>query len=139
MAEIFEFSDRGELLSQIEDGLRQFNARTNPDMATDDFGFAAKIAQDELIGGVWVRARMGAAEIDTLWVADGNKDKGLGSKLLRKAEAEAIVRGASLIHLNTFDFQAPRFYQKHGYEIFGEICFPNGTTKFWMKKQVGKT
>ena len=138
MAEIFAFADRGKLLSQIEDGLRQFNARTNSDMATDDFGFAAKNAQSELIGGVWVRARMGAAEIDTLWVADGCKNEGLGTRLLKKAETEATKRGATLIHLNTFDFQAPRFYKRRGYEVFGEITFPNGTTKYWMKKPLGE-
>ena len=38
--------------------------------------------------------------------------------LLNKVESEAKAIGATLAHLDTFDFQAKDFYIKHGYEVF---------------------
>ena len=43
--------------------------------------------------------------------------------------------GATLAHLDTFDFQAKDFYLKHGYEVFGILddC-PKGHKRYYMKK-----
>tara|TARA_R110002124_G_scaffold52032_2_gene150095 strand:+ start:12887 stop:13060 length:174 start_codon:yes stop_codon:yes gene_type:complete len=55
--------------------------------------------------------------------------------LLRKAEIEAKSMGASLSHLDTFDWQAKDFYLKSDYEIFGVLddC-PVGHNRYYMKK-----
>ena len=66
-------------------------------------------------------------------------------------EEEAKAMGATLVHLDTFDWQAKDFYLKHGYEIFGVLddCPPAVTTRlplvqldpswmvsFWYQRQV---
>ncbi|HEY1881624.1 MAG TPA: GNAT family N-acetyltransferase [Candidatus Cybelea sp.] len=75
--------------------------------------------------------------IDVLWVNEEYRGKGLGSKLLEAVENEARRMGCALAHLDTFDFQAKRFYLKHGYEIFGELgdC-PPGHKRFFFKKVI---
>ncbi len=73
--------------------------------------------------------------INVLFVDKNHRHKGLGSLLLNKVEDEAKAIGVSLIHLDTFDFQAKDFYLKKGYEIFGILdnC-PSGHKRYYMKK-----
>lgn len=73
--------------------------------------------------------------INVLFVEEQHRHKGLGSLLLNKVETEAKAIGASLIHLDTFDFQAKDFYLKNGYEIFAVLdnC-PPGHERYYMKK-----
>jgi ribosomal protein S18 acetylase RimI-like enzyme len=63
--------------------------------------------------------------------------KGLGSKLLQTAEAEAIRRGCKHAHLDTLDFQAPGFYLKKGYQVFGELQdLPPGHRRIFLRKDL---
>ncbi len=73
--------------------------------------------------------------VDILAVDEKYYKNGLGSKLLSRVENEAKKLGATLAHLDTFDFQAKEFYLKHGYEIFGVLddC-PKGHKRYYMKK-----
>ncbi len=73
--------------------------------------------------------------IDTVWVDERFRGKGIGRELLEVVTKEAKERGAYLAHLDTFDFQARGFYEKMGYEVFGELkdC-PRGHVRFFMKK-----
>lgn len=77
------------------------------------------------------------AYIDTLWVDEKYRDKGLGSKLLAEVEKSAKEKGCYLIHLDTFDFQAKEFYEKQGYSLFGtlEDC-PKSHCRFFLKKLI---
>ena len=75
--------------------------------------------------------------IDVLFVDENFRGKQLGSLLLQKVEDEAKAIGATLAHLDTFDFQAKDFYLKHGYEIFGVLtdCPPNHK-RYYLKKNL---
>jgi N-acetylglutamate synthase-like GNAT family acetyltransferase len=43
----------------------------------------------------------------------------VGSRLLRDFEAEAVSRGCTHVFVTSFTFQAPGFYERHGYrQIF---------------------
>ena len=53
--------------------------------------------------------------IKYLWVSEELRGQGIGSTLLEKAEQEAMRRGAIYSFVDTFDFQAPGFYEKYGY------------------------
>lgn len=73
--------------------------------------------------------------VDHLFVDEKYRGQDFGSLLLAKVEEIAKERDASLVHLDTFDFQAKDFYLKHGYEVFGvlEDC-PKGHKRYYMKK-----
>ena len=75
--------------------------------------------------------------VGDLFVDKNHRRKDLGSKLLQHVENEARDFGATLSHLDTFDFQAKDFYLKHGYEIFGtlEDC-PPGHERYYLKKKL---
>ena len=91
---------------------------------------------DKIVGGITtILYYRKCLYINVLWVKENYRHNGLGSKLLKKVEDEVKQQGCALIHLDTFDFQAPDFYLKHGYEIFGELenC-PPGHKRFFLKK-----
>ena len=74
--------------------------------------------------------------IDILWVDENYRRHGLGTKLLNEIERIALEEKCSLIHLDTFDFQARDFYVKQGYEVFGVLddC-PKNHYRYYLKKK----
>jgi len=75
----------------------------------DDAGLAAGVS-----GWTWGVA----AGIAMTWVRDDCRAAGLGGQLLDSFEAEARERGAHHVIVTSFTFQAPGFYQRHGYVEF---------------------
>lgn len=60
-----------------------------------------------------------AAGIAMTWVREDARGDGLGTRLLTSFEDEARARGCTHVFVTSFTFQAPGFYQRHGYrEIF---------------------
>jgi hypothetical protein len=56
---------------------------------------------------------------------------------LRQAEDEGRRRGCRAGVLHTISFQAPGFYARHGWRMFGEIpCDPPGTSRVFMTKDL---
>lgn len=48
-----------------------------------------------------------------------------------------VSRGCHQITLTTFSFQAPEFYQKLGYHVFGVFGgFGNGHQKVYLQKRI---
>jgi GNAT superfamily N-acetyltransferase len=45
----------------------------------------------------------------------------LGKRLLEAAEKRALAQGCRQALVDTFDFQAPGFYERQGYELFGAL------------------
>ncbi len=70
-----------------------------------------------------------------LWVAEPYRKQGIGSRLLAGAEAAAREKGCRGAYLDTFTFQAPKFYDRHGYLEFGRLNdFPPGHARIWFWK-----
>jgi GNAT superfamily N-acetyltransferase len=60
-----------------------------------------------------------AAGIALTWVREQERGDGLGARLLGTFEEEARRRGCTHVFVTSFTFQAPGFYERHGYhEIF---------------------
>ncbi len=97
--------------------------------------FTMRDDTDAVIAGLTGWTWGGCASVEFLWVREDWRGKGLGTQLLAAAEAEGIARGCTQIVLDTHDFQAPGFYKKHGYDIYGAVDdYPRGFTKYHLKK-----
>ena len=73
--------------------------------------------------------------VQWLWVAEPYRSQGIGSRLLVGAEAAAREKGCRAAYLDTFSFQAPKFYDRHGYREFGRLNhFPPGHARIWLWK-----
>lgn len=94
-------------------------------------------AHGEVLGGAIGRTSLGLAFLDLFFVPERLRGSGLGSDVLRMFEDEARRRGCRSAVLYTISFQAPGFYQRHGWRRFGEIpCDPPGTSRIFMTKDL---
>jgi GNAT superfamily N-acetyltransferase len=95
-------------------------------------------AQGEVTGGLWARTAWGWLFVELLYIPEDRRGSGLGARLMRRAEDEAIRRGCHHAWLDTFSFQARGFYEKLGYRVFGTLAdYPAGHSRFFMTKTLG--
>jgi GNAT superfamily N-acetyltransferase len=79
---------------------------------------------------------LGWMYVEKFWVDGSQRGQGIGSSMLAQAEAAAEARGAVGVHLNTSSFQAPAFYQRHGYISLGGLeGRPEGHCRYWFAKR----
>lgn len=91
----------------------------------------------EVVGGLWGSSVVGWLYVDLLVIPEGFRGQGLGSELLRQAEAIARKRGCIGMWLHTATFQAPGFYEKLGFEAFGTIPdYPLGYGTIYYSKRL---
>ncbi len=125
----------------ICDKLVEYNLSRVPKTQETDFvNIYKKIVNEkgEIIAGCLAKMYCwNVIYVDILWIDEAYRKQGLGSKLLKEIERIAVEEDCTLIHLDTFDFQAKDFYIKHGYEVFGvlEDC-PKEHCRYYLKKKL---
>jgi GNAT superfamily N-acetyltransferase len=126
-----------EELDFLEDRLYEYNsARTGRDDGRL-FGFFVRDERQAIVAGLAGWTWAGACEIRTLWVHPAWRGQGYGRDLLAAAEREARERGCRVILLSSYSFQAPGFYQKHGYELRWVLDeFPPGHRYCFLVKRL---
>ncbi len=68
---------------------------------------------------------------------DDLRGLGRGGLLLDEVEQEARTRGCRWAKLNTWEFQAPDFYARHGYVTYAlEPDYPPGHVNHLMRKEL---
>ncbi len=76
-------------------------------------------------------------ELQNLWVQPSLRGRGLATRLIAAAEAEAAARGCSQTVHFTYAFQARALYERNGYELVGRVeDFPSGTDVLWYRKRL---
>lgn len=118
-------------------GVGDYNRAQTGDNNFQRLCFALYGPDEEIVGGILGEVYWDWLYIDLLWVRDELRGQGYGHQLLEIAEAEARQRGAKNAYLDTFSFQAPNFYARHGYQVFGELQnFPPGHQRYFLTKQL---
>jgi GNAT superfamily N-acetyltransferase len=120
----------------ISGGLAAFNTtRFRP---TDNTTLDILVRDDnsgEVLGGLLGHTSYRLFFLDLFYLPEGLRGAGLGSRIILLAEDEARRRGCIAAFVYTVTFQAPEFYERHGYRRFGEIAFPpDGATRIFLSK-----
>ena len=90
-----------------------------------------------LIGGLYAERYYGWLIVRYLAVPSELRGQGLGTRLLGMAEDHAREHSCIGMWLDTFSFQAPAFYRRHGFESFGEIdTYPPGHRRCFFEKRL---
>lgn len=93
---------------------------------------------DESLGGLWGYTGYGWLTVQLLAVDEAVRGQGAGRELLLRAEAEALARGCHGAWPDTHEFQARDFYERLGYEVFGELAdYPPGFARYFLRKTLG--
>lgn len=119
----------------IEDGLNAFNTG----VADRNYKPLVIVIKDNnaIVAGARCASAWEWMHVRLLWVDETHRLSGLGAAILNRIEQEARSRGCVGVHLDTFEFQAPRFYSKLGYTVFGEIeDYPRGYKRFYLSKRL---
>jgi GNAT superfamily N-acetyltransferase len=74
--------------------------------------------------------------VHNLWITEARRRQGLGRLIMTEAERRARALGCHSAWLDTFSFQAPDFYQRLGYQIFGTLDHPPGVQRFFLRKSL---
>ena len=108
-------------LALVRAGLDAFNHARAQAVDYRPFALFVRGAGGEIAGGLIGATYWGWLYVEILWLAEQARGQRLGSRLLQQAEREAVARGCHGAHLDTMDFQAPAFYERHGYAVFGRV------------------
>lgn len=120
----------------VLNNLRTFNRQRAEPPESEPLSLAVREA-GALVGGLAGETSWKWLFVELLWINESHRGRGLGAELLRAAEREAVRRGARHAYLDTFDFQARPFYERHGYEVFGTLDdYPPGHRRFFLRKDL---
>ena len=123
----------------LDDGLDNYARPMNDHLLHDkneQFGFYVWDG-DKLLGGVCGKIDMGNwTFVDFLYLDPACRGRDLGTKLMAEVEKFARQNDCLGVHLYTWSFEAPEFYKKMGYSVFGELHdHPKGASRIFLKKQ----
>ena len=134
MASVTVEKEYGETKRAVLKGLRIHNASAVGKFDHKPLAIALRDKRN-IVGGIIGDTHLAWLFVQWFWVDDKHRGKGFGSTLLGAAEDEARKRGVKNVYLDTFSFQAPKFYEKLGYREFGRLDdYPAGHFRAWMTK-----
>jgi len=132
-----ERKNAGSVSRQLWRGLVGFNRRQAGPLRYTRAVVSARDGKGRLLGGLILQSYWRESYIELLWLSARARGAGLGAKLIREAERRARRRGSRVMHLNTYSFQAPGFYESQGYRRFGTVSgSPRGARRYYYVKRL---
>ena len=124
-------------IDAVEDRLYEYNQRA---VGRDDgrgLAFTIRNEANRLVGAAAGYSWAGTAELKQLWVDEACRGDGYGRQLLEAFVAEAARRGVRDVWVASFDFQAPGFYERAGFERMAELAdWPPGHVNVFLRKTI---
>ena len=134
----FEENASADDLQVIDEGLEAHTRELFSDKSRTSIAFFVRDESGNIVGGVNGNyGTFGWLYVNALWVDEKLRGRGFGRELMKKIEAEAIKHGVKNAFLNTMSFQAPEFYKRLGYEVFGVLeDFPGEHSRIFLRKRL---
>ena len=122
---------------EIRNLIRSYNRSKREAAESEPLNIYVEDDSGELMAGLVAETFGNWLEIEYLFVKEDLRGQGIGSQLLQQAESEAKKRNCRFAFVNTFQFQAPAFYQKHGYkEVFTLKDYPYTGQRHYYQKDL---
>ncbi|HEX2092459.1 MAG TPA: GNAT family N-acetyltransferase [Longimicrobiaceae bacterium] len=127
----------GEDLDRVARGVRDFNRAVAGQEPPRSVGCFLRDEDGCVVGGVWGMLWGSSLRVLALWVDESLRGQRHGATLLRELESYAAGQGYLLAHVETLDFQARPFYERQGYQLFGELEeVAPGHTLYFLRKDL---
>ena len=126
---------KSQKAQEIGDLIRSYNRSKREEAESEPLNLYVEDEHGQLLAGLVAETFGNWLEIEYLFVKEELRGQGIGSQLLQQAESEAKKRNCRFVFVNTYQFQAPAFYQKHGYqEVFTLKDYPcTGQRHYYQK------
>jgi GNAT superfamily N-acetyltransferase len=99
-------------------------------------GFVIRNGTASVVGLAYGFSWGGIAELGKMWVHEDYRDKGYGRALLLAFVEEAKRRHVKRVWVASYDFQAPKMYEKFGFRRVAEFPgWPEGHTNVLLCKE----
>ncbi|SHJ82563.1 Acetyltransferase (GNAT) family protein [Clostridium cavendishii DSM 21758] len=119
----------------IFQGILEYNLARIEDKNPKDLGVYLQDETGKKVAGLIGDTHGNWLFIKFLWVSEELRGHNIGSNILNQAEKVAKERGCKYSFLDTFSFQAPEFYKKHGYEeVFKLENYPVTGKRYYFTK-----
>jgi GNAT superfamily N-acetyltransferase len=124
-------------VAAIEKGLADYNNQFSEGDNHEFIYIMLRDSSNQLAGGLLAETFWRWLHVNILWLRQDLRQQGYGSRMLHLAEQEAVRRGCRHSQLETHEFQALPFYQKHRYVVFAELPdMPPDHIKYFLKKDL---
>lgn len=101
-------------------------------------GFVVRDSAANVVGLAYGCSWAGVAELKQVWVDQSHRGRGYARRLVEAFIEEARKRNVQRIFVASFDFQAPKMYEKFGFQRIGEFAgWPEGHTNVLLCKEFG--
>lgn len=128
---------KSQKAQEIGDLIRSYNRSKRETAESEPLNLYVEDEHGQLLAGLVAETFGNWLEIEYLFVKEELRGQGIGSQLLKQAESEAKKRNCRFAFVNTYQFQAPAFYQKHGYkEVFTLKDYPYTGQRHYYQKDL---
>ena len=133
---VAERSGARAISRRLWSGLIRYNRKTAGPFRYTRTVLGVRDGKGRLLGGLILQSYWKESYVELLWLSDRARGRGTGRRLIEEAERRARRRGSLLIHLNTYSFQAPGFYEKLGFKRVGGMSGspPGESRHFYVKR-----
>ena len=122
---------------EIGDLIRSYNRSKREKAESEPLNLYVEDDKGEQMAGLVAETFGNWLEIEYLFVKEEFRGQGIGSQLLQQAESEAKKKNCRYAFVNTYQFQAPTFYQKQGYEeVFTLTDYPYTGQRHYYQKDL---
>ena len=113
-------------LDAIEDRLYDHNSSATGRHDGRGLGFVIRDDAGQMVGVAAGYTWAGTSELKQMWIDEAYRGRGYGRALLNAFVTEARGRGVLQIWVASYDFQAPRMYEKAGFKRMAELRLARG-------------
>ena len=126
-----------ERTHELANLIRAYNRANREQSKSEPLNIYLEDEKGNLVAGMVAETFGNWLEIEYLYVSDDLRGQGIGSKILEMAENESRNRGCKYSFVDTFNFQAQKFYEKHGYkEVFALKKYPYTWERYYYTKEL---
>lgn len=105
-----------DIYGMIDTEFGKFAEKNGVVCAYETFAFTAN-EDNKVVGVIKGHSAYKEVYISDLIVLEQYRGRGIGTKLLEAVEKYFENKGFEIISLSTYEFQAPEFYKKYGFEV----------------------
>jgi GNAT superfamily N-acetyltransferase len=129
--------DERAIAQRLIDAIGEFNLKATGIAEFHEMLTVETDSDGELLAGLYGWSWGGTCWIEALWVREDTRRAASGAGWWPRRRNTQRRHGCTQLALDTHTFQARSFYERHGFEIVGELTdYPKGHSELLFRMQL---